>query len=610
MSRVLLGWVLGLVAGIGLAAPALPMSPEPAPAAAADSSFAAAADSGSAPLAQDSWLSRLIRRHFGHNRQTGEDLGGQALETVDRYAAYAGRTIEVVLVHQVATFAKNGNRNSPAGPDLLDTLTDPLQTYTSDRVIRESLLFERGQVLDPFALADSERLLRNLPFISDVRILVVPLMGETGTVAVIVQTRDRWPIGADLKIKDRRQFTAGLYSVNVLGQGLGLRNDLIYHEGRRPQVGYRGRLDKANLAGSFVGVRLEFEDSWENLRRQVQVERNLLHPGIRLVGGGLLARTDNRDNEGLPRKYDQADLWVGWTLRGGPPNGQRGSARPHLIPALGVSHVFFAARPPVTAALNRSYHDRRLYLGSLTYQRLKDYKTSYLYRMGETEDVRSGLVLKGTAGYEHGEFQERTCAWAEGEVVSIRNRGDLAFVRLGGGGYFRNGRFEEGVLSCQVGLVSPARDTGRWRQRWYLWTDYTQGFDQPADQGISLGERSGIRDLEDERLLGFQRLVLNLESRLFAPWTWQGFRCMLLAYADAGAIADQEEPLLRQEVVASFGLGVRFFNPDLVFSPLELRLGLRRHLEGHGLLLGLAMGLVDPPSLIMPGVKPAPLAYE
>jgi hypothetical protein len=275
-----------------------------------------------------------------------------------------------------------------------------------------------------------------------------------------------------------------------------------------------------------------------------------------------------------------------------------------------VSHVFFTARPPVAADQNRTYHDRRLYLGSLTYQRLKDYRTSYLYRMGETEDVRSGLLLKGTAGYEHGEFQERTCAWLETGYVSIRNRGDLAFVRLGGGGYYRNSRFEEGVLSCQGGLVSPARDFGRWRQRWYLWADYTQGFDQPANQRISLGERSGIRDFEDNRLLGFQRLVLNLETRLFAPWTWQGFRCMMLVYADAGAIAGQKEPLLRQEIVSSFGLGVRFFNPDLVFPPLELRLGLRRSQEGHGLVLAFATGLVDPPSLIMPGVKPAAIVYE
>ena len=63
----------------------------------------------------------------------------------------------MVIVSQVARFNQEWNQDKASGQRLLNTAVRPIHAYTQDRIIREYLLFEQGQVVDPFALADSER---------------------------------------------------------------------------------------------------------------------------------------------------------------------------------------------------------------------------------------------------------------------------------------------------------------------------------------------------------------------------------------------------------------------------------------------------------------------
>ncbi len=558
-----------------------------------------------------SWLSRLVDRHLRTQPLTGEGLEGRALESVGVYQEFAGRTIEVVLVSQVARFDRDWRSTRGAPERLLNSLTNPLQSYTRDSTIRQQLLFQQGDRLDPFALADTERLLRRLPYITDVRITVVPFLRGSESVAVVVETRDRWPLGLDGRIVDRDEFSGSIYTVNLLGWGLGLDHEVLFRDGGNPRMGHRTVLTQPNLLGSFIGGEAEAEYSWRQQRRAVAFERGLWHPGIDFVGGARLALTDDRDNGGIPREFLDGEIWVGRVARLGGDGGRGGSSRPLLVPAAGLWFRSFDARPEVTLERNRTYHDRRLFLGGLTFQGVKYYRTSFLYRMGETEDVLSGLTVKGVLGYEYGQFQERTCGWLEAALLSIRNRGDLVFLRAGSGGFLRGGDFEEGIVTAAAGYAGPLMGEGPYRGRLYVQAAYALGIDRYPEEYLSLGDRTGLRGFPDEVLTGDQRLVGSLEGRLFTPWTFLGFRCMLLGFADAGVIGGEDEAVLEGRVHLSGGLGLRLHNPGLVFPPIQFRVGVERRLNGHGLIIGLAMGDADRPRPFgMPGVRPAPIPYE
>ena len=82
-----------------------------------------------------------------------------------------------------------------------------------------------------------------------------------------------------------------------------------------------------------------------------------------------------------------------------------------LIPALRYRKIDFQVRPDSTTDSYYKYLNTRDYLAGITYQRIKYYKTSFLFRMGETEDVPAGYTAKLSGGYQDREIYGRTSAF-------------------------------------------------------------------------------------------------------------------------------------------------------------------------------------------------------
>ncbi len=265
----------------------------PAPAraqtAATDSS---AADWERNVAAQRSWVGRILHRYFGRAPRSGAELAGRAEELVGRYAPFAGRRIEVVIVYPVMRF------DQAAGASLgtLADLTRPLWSYTHESVIRQYLLLHAGDRVDPYKLADSERMLRQLDYMNDVRIRIVPI-GDGETVAVVVETRDRWPLGFTGNVVNSARYDGSIYWTNTFGVGLRLDGKVYVHRQRDPRVGFRWLAAKGNIAGTFLDAKAEHEDSWRRFRNTVSVQRPVRHPAIRGVGGFEWLDEDVRDNE-------------------------------------------------------------------------------------------------------------------------------------------------------------------------------------------------------------------------------------------------------------------------------------------------------------------------
>lgn len=577
LQVALTGWLLLAACAVSAAPVTAPPDTLPTP--------AFAEDSGRGP-----WLVRTLKRFLGNRAPSGQDLDGRALELVDRYARDSGRLIEVVLVYQVDRFREGWNRDKAYSRRLFTNLTGPLQTYTRDGVIRETLLFAAGDLVDPFLLADSERLLRELPFISDARIQVVPLEGGEG-VAVVVETTDRWPLGLDARVIGLDSYVANLYTVNLAGTGIGLSNELIRERDSECPWGYRGRLRRRNLGGSFLDGELEFEDSFARLRRRVQVERRLSHPGIRAVGGLSLERTVVRDGLLDPSRSVLLDAWGGGVLHLYERRSRTRTARPILIPAVRFLRRDFLDRPAVRPDSNQIYHDRTWYLAGLTFQRLKHYRTSFLYGDGETEDVPAGLTVKVTAGYEDGEYARRSGLFLESGWTSLRNRGELVTANLAVGAYWRNRRAEDGVGRASVAWVTPLHGQDRYRRRLFVGLDYTLGIGRGPFDRLFLDDATGLRDLEPDQVAGNQRLVGTVEARVFTPWSLLGFRTSLSAFADVGMIgAEDAASILQEKIYTSTGLGFSLRNPDLVLPTLRARLSLVRSVRTSGIQVVVAAG--------------------
>ena len=75
-----------------------------------------------------------------------------------------------------------------------------------------------------------------------------------------------------------------------------------------------------------------------------------------------------------------------------------------------------------------------------------------------------------------------------------------------------------------------------------------------------------------EDLVGTNRMVLNTETVFFTPYQPLGFRIALFGFADFGLLG-RDANIFKNNFYTTFGLGVRLRNERLVFSTIQLRLG-------------------------------------
>ena len=557
---------------------------------------------------QQSWLTRLLHRFFGQAPQEGDELDGRAEILVDQYDQYMGKRIEVVIVHSVLRFEDLPDSNTSVW---LNSLANRFRSYTREGVVRQFLLFETGDTVDPFTIADSERLLRGLEYINDARIILLPLGPDEESVAVIVEYRDRWPLGVSGTIITSDRYNVGLYTTNLAGRGIRFDNRFIINRAGDPSLGYLGSLSRENMGGTFIDGEVAYEDSWQALNRTASIERRNRHFRIRWVGGIRVSDLTARANGGVPQRYEELDDWVGRVFLVAEEKAYRTGARRTLTPAVSYLRRNYLDRPlEVDADTLIGFHNRRTTLGGLTYQRRTDVKTSYLFRMGEAEDLPHGMTFKVSSGYENGEFHRRTAGSVQTVGVYVDERGHVAAGGIGLSGYWRDGDYEDGVFKTNIFYATPLMGRGRYQHRLYSYVEYVLGIDRVTPDGLRLGNRSGIRDLDDSRVSGDQRLVTKLEWRMFTPWHLLGFRIMTFVFVDGGVIGGENDALLTRKFYTALGVGMRFNNADLVLPTFEFRLGVLQKIDRPAFGLAFDLGNLEYPEVEVPGEKPSLIRYE
>ena len=111
-------------------------------------------------------------------------------------------------------------------------------TTTKEHVIRAFLALQVGRPCTEFRRAESERVLRAQPFLSDARVRVVP--DSSDGVAAFVETTDEIPVIVGGRFSGITPDALALGSANIAG--VGLRAEAAWERARGYRTGYGGRL--------------------------------------------------------------------------------------------------------------------------------------------------------------------------------------------------------------------------------------------------------------------------------------------------------------------------------------------------------------------------------
>lgn len=494
------------------------------------------------------------------------------------------------------------------------TFANRLHVATREEVIRREILFSEGDCYSPDVLLDSERLLRNTPFIADAD--VYGIRQPDGSYHVIVDTSDEWATRLEPRVDSRGGGLSGLELRQDNLMGTGQQVSAYWGEQyREPIYGasyatpqFLGTLLDAELAvaktssGTLFSETLSYPFRGENgrwaWRQRVEHEDRYFEyfvPGEERLQRLLFPeRRRSADLGGVLRLGRRGSLtllgmaltgeWIIYPggLRFLDPEGEAGreGAAP-LAPRSAAFDTVSSVRAVFLAAQRSVYFVRRNALDAVR----------------GTEDVRMGVEAEIALGRSVAAFSTDDDLSLN---VGIELTGELPGGVLSGGRLLLEGKRDYGapVGSWEWRNVFGQMDSwAYWRpgpeSRHTLVAAFSAagGWRTTVPFQLTLGNRSGVRGLPRHAATGAQRAVLSLEDRVYLGWPYpQLFDLGGVAFADVGrSWAGGDVYALDSRFHASVGVGLRAAFPP--GSRRTYRLDVAAPVAGGGSLRDVVVSL-------------------
>jgi len=487
------------------------------------------------------------------------------------YISYSGKKIRNINLKRLDVFGTNIDNPVPVDHTKVENILNRTHVNTNERIIRKNLLFSEGDIISPLVLSDNERILRQLPYIVDARIIVVPVSDEEADILVI--TKDVYSLGASYSYQGLKSGAVSVFEKNIFGIGHELGFEIPFDSKYQDSPGFGIHYSVNNLLKSFININTYFLKGLGEKTYGFSLNRKLVSSSTKYAYGisvQQMYKTEDLNNTlttPQPLKYNMQDYFL---------------SRSFLINPESVTRIIIGARftnnnifeRPVTPPEYYPHLDSyKRYLGSLAFSKQKYYKTNLIYGYGRTEDIPYGMLLRVTAGREDNEFKERTYLGTEVAFGKSSKKLGYFYSSAGLGSYFKQSKTEQGILSLKMNYFSNLVTLGRNMIRNFVYVDYTRGFDRYAKEFITFQTENGFSGFRNDSVRGNQRFSLSIESVLFSPLNVYGFRFAFFGFADFSFLSGTNQILENGNGLSSIGLGVRIRNDNLVFKTFQLRFG-------------------------------------
>ncbi|MEJ7645212.1 MAG: hypothetical protein WKF87_11495 [Chryseolinea sp.] len=528
-------------------------------------------------VVKDSRVSKELLRAI--TRKPREE-GVFILKSEEIYRPFDGKLIRNIIINHIG-FDKSITDTTRNLKNTSVKIANALHKNTKEWVIRDHLLFAEKKQLNPYTLADNERFLRDLDFIVDARIFVVPLSSTEDSVDVLVITRDVFSIGGRVSPRSLDKFSFRLYDVNVMGAGQRMQFNGFFDQGRHPKFGYETLYRKSSVAGSLINLTASYTQlnngssygDEQETAFYLRLDRPLVSAYSRLAGGLELSRNwsqnfyNEADSVFRDYRYNVSDVWVGYNFG----VHKRREFRSRRF----VSVRFFEnrfRRPEQSFDQNNpAFNTRTAALGAFTLFRQEFYKTQYVYGFGRTEDVPYGQTYSLLAGWQSLLGESRPYVGFDVEKSFVQRRGDFYNFSLRVGAFPYNRGLEDAAILLSGELFSKLNHWKQFMIRTRINADVSYLFNQETNRLLDMNGIYGLEGFTADSLLGTKRLHARYELVVYTPWKLLGFHFAPMAFFDVGFIAPKGKMMFHDKPYAAIGAGVRTRNENLVFGTVEIK---------------------------------------
>lgn len=410
-----------------------------------------------------------------------------------------------------------------------------LHIKTRESVIRDQLLFDKGDPYNVRLVQETERILRANKYLYDAQITPVAYDGHT--VDLEVRTRDVWTLNPGLNFGR----SGGENELN-----LHVQEQNLFGTGRKVEVAWDSNVDRNAVTVSFVDphflhaftrLAVAYSDATDGSTKFLKLERPFYALDTRRAAGTTLADSEFTDYRwqlgekvGQFRDHDQYyDLGGGWS-----PGLVDGWANRYTVGATYHEQQFAPDDDkPLGGPLPP---DQKFVYPWIGYERVQD---AFQERVNQDRIMRTEDVLVGFRGWARLGYASSALGSTSDAVMlsaGAQDGTDFGAGRSLFGSAWTSGRLEHGGL--QNGIFG-AEARYYWatssHSKFYAYASGATTHNLDEDMQLTLGGDTGLRGYPLRYQAGTSKVLFTVEQRYYTNWyPFRLFRVGGAVFADAG----------------------------------------------------------------------------
>ena len=123
---------------------------------------------------------------------------------------------------------------------------------------------------------------------------------------------------------------------------------------------------------------------------------------------------------------------------------------------------------------------------------------------------------------------------------------------------------------------------GKWKCRQFIKQSTTIGINRNKRDILTINNENGIDGFSSDVLSGKSRLLLTLQTQLYAPWNVLGFHFGPFLTYSIGMLNDHETSFHKSRVYSLVGIGFLIKNENLIFNTFQVSLSFYPIIPGRG----------------------------
>jgi hypothetical protein len=496
----------------------------------------------------------------------------------DYYERYGGKIVRDIIIQTLDPFGYRVRDTSVHPRSIIQKGGNFLHNCSSNFTVKNQLLIKKGEPLDPLKLKESERLVRQAQYVRDVMVTVKPVKG-TDSVDVYFREQDLWSIGMGVGISASKE-TVLFRDKNFAGLSHELEAYWYYYNDTKKNL-VVGSYTVPYLRNTYITAKGYFSSDPGTYVNGISVNRGFYSAltkwawGVDYLFHGFIDSTGVADAPRIayPLHYNDLDLWAG---RSYPLSLSKSfeARSTKLITSARFLNRTYTMRLPADIDTSFLYFNSRFYIGGVGITNRLYYRDYYIYRYGTPEDVPAGRIAEVLIGYQEGMNTGRMYA---GGILGFGNHyNHLGYLSMtaGYGTFLRNSKPEQSVFNTTLGYFSDLLQVSEWRLRQFAKVQCVYGFNRKSGEEININDDNGIKGLESDMLTGTNKLVVSLQSLVYLPYRFIGFRFAPFIFLNFAMLGTESAPFIRNRLYQGYGIGLLIKNELLTINSFQISIGI------------------------------------